>query len=87
VHVHVDRLERQVDEQDRAREAAARQHVAVAVDERVLEDAVAHRPPVHEQVHAGEAAAVAVGARDPSVRANAALGRVDRDQRRGLALA
>jgi hypothetical protein len=34
-----------IDEQHRTREATARQHVAVAVDERVLEHAVAHGRP------------------------------------------
>ena len=64
-----------------------RQHVAIALDQGVLEHAVAHGPAVHEQVHAREVAAVPVGPGHPAVGADASLGGVHRHQRLGLALA
>jgi hypothetical protein len=86
VHVHVHGLGRHLQEEHGGWEAAARQHVAVDLHQRVLEQPVAHGPPVHEQVHAGQRRAVAVGARHQARQAQGAGGLLHADQGRGFRL-
>ena len=52
VDVHVHPAGGHAQEQQRGREAPARQHVAIHLEQRVPQQPVAHRPRVHEQVDA-----------------------------------
>ena len=62
----------------------ARQHVAVELVQRVLHHAIAHGPPLHEEVDAGGGGAVVIRARGEAVDAQRALGVIERDERGGL---
>ena len=87
VHVHVHLRRRDLEEEHRARKATARQHVAVHVDERMLEQAIAHGTAVHEEVDAGERRPVAIRPRREALDAQLAGGSSDRDEGQRLLLA
>jgi hypothetical protein len=86
VYVHVHRLRRQRQEEHRAGEAAARQEVAVHLHQGVLEHAVAHRAPIHEEADAGHARAVPIGARHKALDLRPSLLVLDAQQPLRLAL-
>jgi hypothetical protein len=87
VHVHVDAVRRQRQEKQRRGKATARQHVAIDLDQRVLDQPVAHEPPVYEEVDAGHGGSVPVGTRHESLQSRGPLLAFCGQQRRGLLLA
>ena len=82
MHVHVDGLRRQLDEEHRCGKASARQPVAVDLDQRVLQRSIAHGAPVHVQMDPRERRAMAVGARDEARQRRGSLAMLDRGRTR-----
>ena len=87
MHVHVDLLQRHRQEEHGAREAAARENVAVYIHQRVLHRPVAHGSAVHEELNTRQRRTVTVRSGDETLDNDGALIPRQGDQPSGRLLA